>query len=112
TLSKAKPIAEQYGFKYATLSEDNLDLLKKYNDLIVQTTSLGMNSREPSNEKNDPIFFYDFTGKEMLFDLVYVPSVTPIMARASKAGCRFCNGYEMLRYQGYEQFKLFTDKDY
>ena len=112
TISKARLIAEQYGFKYATLSEENVDMLKKYSDLIVQTTSVGMNSNEPSNENNDPIFFYNFTGKEMVFDIVYVPSVTPIMSRASKAGCRFCNGSEMLRYQGYEQFELFTGEEY
>ncbi len=112
TLPKARILAEQYGFKYAALTEDNVGLLKKYSDLIVQTTSVGMNSTDKPSEKNDPIFFYEFTGHEMLFDLVYVPSVTPVMSRASKAGCRFCNGYEMLRYQGYEQFELFTGKEY
>ena len=71
-----------------------------------------MNSDGSSSEENDPLYFYDFTGKESLFDIVYVPAVTPVMARAAKAGCRVCNGYDMLRYQAYEQFKLFTGIEY
>ena len=66
----------------------------------------------PSTEENDPIFFYDFTGKEMLFDIIYVPEVTPVMERAARAGCKVCNGYSMLKYQGYEQFELFTGVQY
>ena len=112
TIKKAQELAEIYGFKYANLSAESMDMLKKYSDVIIQTTSVGMNSDESSNEENDPLYFYDFTGKEMLFDLVYVPAVTPIMARAAKSGCKVCNGYDMLRYQGYEQFKLFTGIEY
>ena len=112
TTKKAQELAEIYGFKYASLSPESIDMLKKYSDVIIQTTSVGMNSDESSNEENDPLYFYDFTGKEMLFDIVYVPAVTPIMARAAKSGCKVCNGYDMLRYQGYEQFKLFTGIEY
>ena len=71
-----------------------------------------MNSSGPYNEKDDPIWFYNFSGKEILFDIVYVPEVTPVMGRAAEAGCRVCNGYDMLRYQGYRQFELFTGKKY
>ena len=108
TVSKAKALAEKYGFKYAGLSPEYNSELKKYSQIIVQTTSKGMNSTEASNQENDPVYFYEFTGKEMLFDIVYVPSVTPVMARAAKAGCRVINGFDMLKYQGWEQFKLFT----
>ena len=48
----------------------------------------------------------------MLFDLIYTPKVTPVMKRANKAGCKTCNGYKMLEYQAYEQFKLFTGVDF
>jgi 3-dehydroquinate dehydratase/shikimate dehydrogenase len=112
TLKKAADLASLYGFKAAALGPDSLDMLKKYSDIIIQTTSVGMNSDSVSNENNDPIFFYDFTGREMLFDIIYVPAVTPVMSRASKAGCKVCNGYDMLRYQGYQQFQLFTGCDY
>ena len=112
TIHKARQLAEQYGFKYASLSRDAIDMLKKYNDVIIQTTSKGMNCSGTSTEENDPLYFYEFNGKELLYDIIYVPSVTPIMQRASSAGCKVYNGYSMLMYQGYEQFKLFTGKDY
>ena len=112
TVSKAEVLAKKYGFEYAELSENSIQKLKEYSDIIIQTTSKGMKSDEPANPENDPIFFYDFNGSEMVFDIVYVPEVTPIMARAEKAGCKTINGFDMLRYQGYEQFNLFTGKDY
>lgn len=112
TLARAQELADEYGFKAAKLGHESLEILKKYNDVIIQTTSVGMNSTEVSNTDNDPLHFYDFTGKEKILDIIYVPAVTPMMARASKAGCKVCNGYDMLRYQGYEQFRLFTDNDY
>lgn len=71
-----------------------------------------MGSTEAPNETNNPIWFYEFTGKEKVFDIVYIPELTPIMAQAEAAGCEVCNGSPMLNYQAYEQFKLFTGKDY
>ncbi len=112
TLNRAKELAELYGFKYSSLDINSLKILKKYSGLIIQTTSKGMGSTEESNADNDPIFFYEFSGKEILFDAIYVPEVTPVMARAKKAGCKVCNGYNMLRYQGYEQFELYTGEKF
>ena len=112
TVGKAKILAERFDCAYAPLDESSLQKLKEYNQIIVQTTSKGMKNTEPANAENDPIFFYDFDGSELLFDIVYVPEVTPVMARAQKSGCRVCNGFDMLRYQGYEQFKLFTGVEY
>ena len=107
TIAKARTLGKQYGFEYAPLGAESIITLKKYNDLIIQTTSKGMGSTEPSNPENDPLWFYDFAGTEMIYDIVYEPEVTPIMARAEKAGCKVHNGYSMLLYQGEEQYRLF-----
>lgn len=112
TLSKAREIAEKYGFEYASLGPESNVKLEKYSDIIVQTTSKGMGATQPASEANDPIYFYDFRGTEMLYDIVYAPPVTPVMERAQIAGCKTANGMSMLKYQGYEQFKLFTGEDY
>lgn len=64
-------------------------------DLIVNATPV------------DPIEEYSFTGDEMVYDLRYVPAVTPLMERASAAGCRVANGYSMLVYQAQGQLQLF-----
>ena len=47
-LAKARLIAEKYGFDYATLGPESLEKLNKYSDVIVQTTSKGMGSNDPS----------------------------------------------------------------
>jgi 3-dehydroquinate dehydratase/shikimate dehydrogenase len=51
----------------------------------------------------DPIPDYAFTGRELVYDLRYVPEVTPLMARAAKAGCRVENGFSMLLAQARAQ---------
>lgn len=107
TLAKARLIAEKYGFDYATLGPESLEKLNKYSDVIVQTTSKGMGSNDPSNPENDPIWFYDFNGEEYVYDVIYSPEVTPIMARADASGCKVCNGAGMLLYQGIAQFELY-----
>ena len=55
----------------------------------------------------DPIPDYKFTGRELVYDLRYVPEVTPLMARAAKAGCRVENGFSMLRAQARGQQRHF-----
>ena len=112
TEEHAQQLADRYGFNYCKLDTHCIEKLDEYSSLIIQTTSVGMNSEDKSSNELDPIFFYKFRGDEMVFDLIYTPSTTPLMLRASKKGCRTCNGYKMLEYQAYEQFKLFTGKEY
>ena len=56
----------------------------------------------------DPIPDYKFTGRELVYDLRYVPEVTPLMARAAEAGCRVENGFSMLKSQARGQQRHFT----
>ncbi len=113
TVSKAKKLADQYGFKYAPLGPEGLDMLEYYSNLIIQTTSIGNGcfDQEP-NDTNDPIYFYNFHGHEAVYDVIYKPSRTPMLQRAAKAGCNVENGFGMLTYQGHQQFKLYTGVDY
>ena len=114
TLSKAKSLAQEYGFDYAPLTSESLHKLEIYSSLIIQTTSigLGVGEKEISGPKNDPIYFYNFKGYESVYDIIYHPQVTPILNRAQMAGCKTSNGYDMLKYQGYKQFELFTGVKY
>lgn len=68
-------------------------------DLIVNATPV------------DPIPEYEFTGRELVYDLRYEPAETPLMARARAAGCRVENGFSMLKAQARLQRKLFFGKD-
>lgn len=54
----------------------------------------------------DPIPDYAFTGRELVYDLGYVPETTPLMARAALAGCRTENGFGMLQAQARGQRRI------
>ncbi|HOX11993.1 MAG TPA: type I 3-dehydroquinate dehydratase [Spirochaetia bacterium] len=107
-MNKAKQLAERHGFEWAGMNERAVELLGRYNDLIVQTTSVGMEGGVPG----DPLEWYEFTGSEALVDIIYNPKETPVMRRAREAGCAVANGLGMLRAQGEVQFELFTGKKY
>lgn len=118
TLDHARLLAERYGFKYALLDATNAGILDEYSALIIQTLPFekkvvapGEVITEEQNKSEDPIYFYNFHGNEIFMDLNYNPAITPVMKRASLSGCQVTNGYKMLEYQLYSQFKLFTEKD-
>ena len=99
--------ATDIAIKYMTqLNSLSASILKKYSDVIIQATSVGM------HEDEDPLEFYSFSGAEKVFDVIYTPEKTALLKRAEAAGCDICNGYNMLRYQAYKQFELFTGGSY
>ena len=55
---------------------------------------------------DDPIPDYVFTGRELVYDLRYVPEVTPLLERAAQAGCRTENGFSMLIAQARGQRRI------
>ena len=87
----------------AALNREALPLMYTFNDLVVQTTSVGMEN----GVHNDPLPFYEFKGSEFVYDIIYNPPVTPIMKRATDAGCTCINGWEMFLAQAELQAKIF-----
>ncbi|MCF7942834.1 MAG: shikimate dehydrogenase [Spirochaetia bacterium] len=111
TFDKAERLAAETGSSAITLQEASrlcADEAEKYPDLIIQTTSAGM---DPDIE-SDPLPEYKFTGEEIVYELVYKPRITRFLNRAIQSGCRIVYGYEMLYAQGIQQFKSFTGFDY
>ncbi|MBO4345625.1 MAG: chorismate synthase [Victivallales bacterium] len=107
TYEKAVALAGLYGFKSAPLEASSRGMLSEYADIVVQATSVGLNA---TTADADPILFYDFKGTESIYDLVYVPAVTPIMERAAAAGCRTCSGMSMLIEQARVQRRLYAEE--
>jgi 3-dehydroquinate dehydratase/shikimate dehydrogenase len=101
---KAAALAEVFGCRHGGLDAQGLALLEENNDLIVQTTPVGM---EPQ-EAQDPLPDYVFRGSEIVYELIYKPERTRLLARAQAAGCAVISGYAMLKAQARAQFKLFT----
>jgi 3-dehydroquinate dehydratase/shikimate dehydrogenase len=107
TAHKAKSIAEQYNFRWGGLDNQGVELASKYNDIIIQTTSVGMEGYDAS----DPLESYAFTGKEAVMDLIYTPPQTSFLKRAASAGCRTLNGYDMVIRQACLQYTFFFDRE-
>jgi len=47
----------------------------------------------------------------LVYDLVYNPPETPLLARAKAAGARAVSGLDMLIYQGAESIRLWTGRE-
>ncbi|MDR2468007.1 MAG: type I 3-dehydroquinate dehydratase [Spirochaetaceae bacterium] len=108
-LYRARQLAEKYHFEYGLLDDrDSLRRIKKFSNIIVQTTSVGM---EPDIYA-DPLPNYDFTGKEVVMDIIYKPEHTAFLSRALDAGCTVINGYDMLIRQAKYQFEHFFGRKY
>jgi len=126
TTHKAKNIALQYNFRWAGVDNQGIEIMSKYNDLIIQTTSVGMDGHEETdaqpesgsisssnqsfeedNSLLDPLELYSFTGKEEVMDLIYTPAETRFLKRAADAGCRTMNGYNMVIRQACLQYVNF-----
>jgi len=104
-INKAKSIAEVTMSNY-----DSLDNAKKYenSDLIVQTTSLGMNGAKDG----DPIPNFEFTKKHHVYELIYAPQYTKMLQRAADKKATLYFGIDMLYRQGTLQFENFTGYHY
>lgn len=70
-------------------------------DLIVNTSSVGLKPGDPS------ILAATCLKKEhLVYDTIYQPPVTPLLAIANELGCRTANGVSMLVNQGARAFQL------
>ncbi|MDR1230994.1 MAG: type I 3-dehydroquinate dehydratase [Spirochaetaceae bacterium] len=101
----AKKLASRYNFRWGVLDESGAKDMAKCNDIIIQTTSAGMGN----DTDGDPFPLYLFTGREIVYDIIYKPERTHFLRRAEKAGCKTMNGYDMLVRQAIGQHRLFFD---
>jgi len=117
TVHKARNLALQYNFRWGGLDTQGIETISKYCDIIIQTSSVGMDGYEPQSKGTeqgsalDPLELYSFTGKEAVMDLIYTPAVTPFLKRAMIAGCKTINGYDMVIRQACLQYTRFTGSE-
>lgn len=113
---RARDLAEKYRFVWgSTLDLTSIKTMEKYADILIQTTSAGMEGHSEGDSKEagvDPIESYRFTGSELVMDLIYKPERTPFLKRAEEAGCRVLNGYDMLMRQAKLQYSYFLNTEF
>ena len=101
TMEKALSL-QKFGIDVGELTKDNLRRELKEADILINATSVGMNS-------NDNLVPREFLRKELIvMDIVYHPLSTKLLKDAEKTGCTTVDGLWMLVYQGAESFRLWT----
>jgi shikimate dehydrogenase len=78
-------------------------------DLIVNATPIGMEHGE--SRGRTPLPARLIPPGALVYDIVSVPSETPLMREARKAGAQALGGLSMLVYQGAESFRMWTGKE-
>jgi len=93
-------------FITSSLGAEELGEHLRETDLLVNTTSVGMNGTSfdsmPLSELRSP-------GK--VYDMVYVPAETPLLIAAKERGLASANGLGMLAAQGAAAFSLWTGRE-
>lgn len=94
TVARAQHLAGLFGGRVTAHGWDAAGRRLSGADLVVNTTSLGMEGQPPLE--------LDFAGARagtMATDIVYVPLETPFLRHAAEAGLRICDGLGMLLHQ-------------
>lgn len=104
TLSKIEALAERLAGRAtevttAALNSDRLGALAQDCDVLVNTSSLGLQIDDPSPLPDDC-----FRKGQAVFDTIYQPPVTPFIQAADRAGATSANGKDMLLHQGVKAF--------
>ena len=99
-LRKAAP-----GLPVAGVSLDRAQIAARDCDLIIHATPVGMHPGDPSLLPSAA-----FRKGQIVFDLIYNPALTPLLATAQAAGARTANGLGMLLHQGARAFHLWTGR--
>ena len=76
-------------------------------DLILNATSLGLKTGDasPLDEKQ-----FSLKQARAVYDMIYRPAETKLLAAAKKSGCKTANGLGMLLHQGATAFKIWTGR--
>ena len=74
-------------------------------DLVLNATSLGLKAGDPM--PFDPAAF-SLGKSRAVYDMVYRPAETPLLAAAAEAGCKTANGLGMLLHQGAKALEIWT----
>lgn len=77
-------------------------------DIIVNCTSLGM--RHGPDETASPLPAEEIPATALVYDLVYNPMLTPLLAAAQHGGAQTLGGISMLVYQGAASFEIWLDR--
>ncbi len=105
-LGKFRDKFTNVAFSLSSLEMEQLEENLKTADILVNTTSVGMNGT--SFEKLDLALMGSHA---MVYDMVYSPPETPLLAAARRKGLACANGIGMLAAQGEASFLIWTGEE-
>ena len=112
TLSHAQQIvrdlAPDSGFNTIALDSPSLTAVAHDSRLILNTPSIGMHGGPAPHQS--PLPDEAFHAGQTVFDVVYRPATTPLLAAAARAGAEWLGGLEMLILQGAHSFQIWTGR--
>ena len=106
TASKAEEIAVEISERYAHVKVA-VGYPKTKIDLLVNATSLGLKPDDASPLDGK---YFSFAQTRAVYDMIYRPAETKLLAAAKAAGCKTANGLGMLLWQGARAFVIWTGK--
>lgn len=100
SLERAVELKDRFGKRTSAHSLAAINELARDCDLVVNTTSLGMNA-----EGDIPLDMSKLPNDALVTDIVYVPLITPLLAKAKEAGLKVADGLGMLLHQAAPGFE-------
>jgi shikimate dehydrogenase len=94
------------GFSTFELSKIPAELFKVEDLVIINATSLGLNKSDPQ-----PISLSDFHSTTKVYDMIYNPARTGLLAEAVNLGMPCENGLSMLVHQAARSLSIWTKQD-
>ena len=106
TAQKAEGIAREIRGKHPGINV-SVGYPKTAVDVLLNATSLGLKASDPSplDQKQ-----FELKNARAVYDMIYRPVRTPLLAAAKNAGCRTANGIGMLLYQGAKALELWSGR--
>ncbi len=104
TVSKAEEIAGEIKKQFPSVKVV-VGYPKTNVDLVLNATSLGLKPEDgsPLDEKQ-----FSLKQARAVYDMIYKPAETKLLAAAKAASCRTANGIGMLVHQGAKAFEIWT----
>ena len=111
TFSRSSSLAKEFSklgeVTAVQVSDTSLDLFNDNIDLILNCSSMGM--KNGPAEAYSPLKAEQIPSSSLVCDMVYNPSITPLMKQANLSGASVLGGLPMLIYQGAASFELWTN---
>ena len=104
TKSKAEAIAFEIGQRFPAV-ETHVGYPQNEVDLVLNSTSLGLQQDDPLPLDTSA---FALNQSRAVYDMIYKPTETPLLAAAKASDCKTANGLGMLLHQGAKALEIWT----